>query len=402
MIVKSINEDILNSNFKHIAFAINKEGYNDSGFAGMISSKFWKELKTCGEHELGTVLSKKVGEKTFHALVCHSLKNGWGENQREIIKECFDNIPTDEPVATIAIGTGLIGLMSGADFSQIVCGMHDSNKYIQLHSQYTLESIMDICKKNHKTKGLTDAIGNGVIDENLVEYSALENNISTLDEAISVLKEFRNRGINNIYIDFNGHKLYSKNINTHKAYMLVTGMSKKDWLLYLKSETQKGKKQIEEASKHAVDNLEYVIEEGKKYIYEEKYDLWKDYCEADCKGMYHLYNAECALEIMKFIDKNGSIEEAIELMNNQGHSGYSMSLTMNIIVNFCKKGPEIYRYKYSDKMTDKLNKELEEIEKNNRLFESNEKSMCLFPVGPKREHIDFEQGPVKKLVPNIK
>lgn len=149
MIIKASGGDVFNTEAKHIAFAINKEGLNDSGFAGMVSSNYWHELAYCGFHEIGTVLSKRVGDITFHALVCHSLKEDWGSNQREVIKECFDKIPTDEPVATIAIGTGLIGILSGANFRQIICGMHESNKKIILYSQYSLDAVLN-CYEEEK------------------------------------------------------------------------------------------------------------------------------------------------------------------------------------------------------------------------------------------------------------
>ncbi len=152
MVIKTVQKDIFNTEAKHIAFAINKEGYNDAGFAGKVSSKYWNELANCGEHELGTVLSKKVGNITFHALVCHSLHDGWSDNQAEIIKECFDKIPSNgEPVATIAIGTGFVGIMTGAKFRQIVCGMHDSNQKIMLHSSYTLDAVKK-CYDEEKAK----------------------------------------------------------------------------------------------------------------------------------------------------------------------------------------------------------------------------------------------------------
>ena len=155
MVVKTVQDDIFNSEAKHIAFAVNTEGYNDAGFAGQVSSKYWNELANCGLHEIGTVLSKKVGDKTFHALVCHSLENGWGENQAEVIKECFDKIPANgEPVATIAIGTGFVGMMSGANFRQIVCGMHDSEQQILLHTGYTLEAVIN-CYNEEKGKTKT-------------------------------------------------------------------------------------------------------------------------------------------------------------------------------------------------------------------------------------------------------
>lgn len=124
--------DILNGNERRIAFAVNSEGVNDSGFAGMISRKFWPELAFIGKTELGTVLTKRVADVEYFALCCHSLKNGWGDQQR-VIKECFDAIPGDEPVASISIGTGFVGVFSGANFSLIKAGMEDSQKKIILY-----------------------------------------------------------------------------------------------------------------------------------------------------------------------------------------------------------------------------------------------------------------------------
>ena len=157
MVVKTVQDNIFNSEAKHIAFAVNAEGYNDSGFAGQVSRKYWNELANCGEHEIGTVLSKTIGDKTFHALVCHSLHGDWGENQAEFIKECFDKIPADgEPIATIAIGTGLIGMLSGANFRQIVCGMHDSTQQIMLYANYTLDDVIN-CYNEEKGNALKRA-----------------------------------------------------------------------------------------------------------------------------------------------------------------------------------------------------------------------------------------------------
>ena len=156
MIINTINEDVLKTKMHHIAFAINKEGYNDAGFAGKVSEYYWPELKNCGENELGTVLSKTVNDKTFHALVCHSLDYGWGFNQREIIRNCFNNIDTDEQIASIAIGTGFVGFMSGADIKQILCGMYDSDKQIILYSGFTLDDVINCYnEENSYTRKLT-------------------------------------------------------------------------------------------------------------------------------------------------------------------------------------------------------------------------------------------------------
>lgn len=154
MIIKTDQGDIFKTEAKHIAFAVNKEGLNDSGFAGQVSSKYWEELANCGEHEIGTVLSKTVGDKTYHALVCHSLYGNWGDDQAQIIKECFDKIPSNgDRIATIAIGTGFIGMLSGANFRQIVCGMHDSHQQIMLYSKYSLKAVID-CYNEEKGNNL--------------------------------------------------------------------------------------------------------------------------------------------------------------------------------------------------------------------------------------------------------
>ncbi|MBQ3409162.1 MAG: hypothetical protein IJH12_08175 [Clostridia bacterium] len=133
MIIMEKSGNILMGNEKRIAFAVNTQGVNDAGFAGVVSSRFWPELAHVGKTELGTVLIKEVDGIEFFALCCHSLeKDGW-KNQEEVIKKCFDAIPGDEPVASIAIGTGIIGVLSGAEFEFIKAGMQASKASIILY-----------------------------------------------------------------------------------------------------------------------------------------------------------------------------------------------------------------------------------------------------------------------------
>lgn len=129
---------------KHIAFFINSEGYNDFGLAEQVLQKYWNELANRGEHKIGTVLSKVIGEKTFHALVCYSLHDGWGKNQAHIIKELFDKITANgEPIATVLVGNKLVGMKNGANLVEMLCGMHDSEQQIILHCGYDLGAVMN-------------------------------------------------------------------------------------------------------------------------------------------------------------------------------------------------------------------------------------------------------------------
>ncbi len=124
-------QNILKSGAKHICFAINAEGRNTSGFAALIDKEHWPGLSNIGEHKLGTCITHEDNGVYYHALVCHSLEHGW-QNMREVIKQCFDAIETDEEVATIAIGTGVNGLLYRANFYDIFAGMMDSKAKITL------------------------------------------------------------------------------------------------------------------------------------------------------------------------------------------------------------------------------------------------------------------------------
>ena len=126
-ILKKINPE------RRIAFAVNTEGKNKFGFTDKIAEEYWPEIVNIGPTELGKVLTKKVDDVEFYALCCYSLINGW-KNQKEVIKKCFDSIPGNAPVAPIAIGTGLVGFLTGADFGQIRQGMEESDKQIILYS----------------------------------------------------------------------------------------------------------------------------------------------------------------------------------------------------------------------------------------------------------------------------
>jgi len=131
-----VRGDILKTSCKNIAFAVNVEGVNDAGFAGEIARRFWPELIMTGTKEMGEVLSKSVGEKTFYALVCHSLrKDGW-RNTPEVLEKCLNSlyIRGNEDIAIVLIGAGLVGQMGGADVIAILGAMARSNKRLIVYT----------------------------------------------------------------------------------------------------------------------------------------------------------------------------------------------------------------------------------------------------------------------------
>lgn len=134
MIVNRVRGDVFKTPLKHIAFAVNTEGYNDSGFAGAVSSRFWPALGNTGGNTLGEVLHHTVNGKTFHALVCHELKaNGWSRTP-QLVEKCLNSIPGNDEIAVVLMGSGLIGQMGGADVNAILKGMEASKKRVHVYS----------------------------------------------------------------------------------------------------------------------------------------------------------------------------------------------------------------------------------------------------------------------------
>lgn len=137
MIINRVRGDIFEASQKHIAFAVNTEGYNEAGFAGQVSSRIWPKLTNTGGNELGEVLTHKNSSKTYHALVCHSLEpGGWNDTPR-VVRECLDKIdvPDGEEIAVVLMGSGPVGMMQGADVEAILAGMQNSKKKLVVYTR---------------------------------------------------------------------------------------------------------------------------------------------------------------------------------------------------------------------------------------------------------------------------
>lgn len=76
------------------------------------------------------MLTHKNGNKTYHALVCHSLDSGGWNDTPRVARECLDKIdvPDDEEIAVVLMGSGPVGMMQGADVNAILAGMEQSKK----------------------------------------------------------------------------------------------------------------------------------------------------------------------------------------------------------------------------------------------------------------------------------
>ena len=198
-----------------------------------------------------------------------------------------------------------------------------------------------------------------------------------LDNAVKLLNDARAEG-RNIYIEFNGQKLYSLLDDEDSCYMKVVGTTKKEYEQEQQRLSEEWEKKEKEENAKAQSKIPYWIEEGNKLIYPQMQQEWARCVAIRAGDIYHGAELDNALEIMKALDNISGEEgliEAKKILDDAGHSGSSYGTTTRIIFTFSKRGPEFYRDIYlNNNLYDEDEKEIIEEkckkkEEENAMFE---------------------------------
>ena len=199
----------------------------------------------------------------------------------------------------------------------------------------------------------------------------------TLDDAVNRLIKERENG-NHVYLEFNGEKIYSDTVTIESAYQQICGCTKEEF----ESKQKQGyKDNSKEESKRIVDKmfevtaensirdmkmskLLFITKDGKflSYIandYIEKMSKYSAYCKEEeqenwinsirnliyASGEVDDYEIESQLhayenagKIMEQIANGKSWEEIGKITHEQGHSGMSISLLGQTMLNYSPEG----------------------------------------------------------------
>ncbi len=188
------------------------------------------------------------------------------------------------------------------------------------------------------------------------------------DKVIKALMEADKRG-EKVYFYWNGVKLHSEGMTEEKAYLDAYKTPKEEWDKMIAAIEEKERKE----SAAALAKVDGWIEEGKELIYPERSKEWEKCVNVRAHDLYHGADLEAALDIMKMLDANCTIEEAKEQFRKQDHSNNSAAVVDSIILHFSKRGPEFFKEntKYMDEeIQEILDKTIEE----NKQFEQNQMS----------------------------
>lgn len=190
-----------------------------------------------------------------------------------------------------------------------------------------------------------------------------------LDEVAKKLQVFKSAELN-VYVDFNGKKLYSLLDDLDSCYVKVTGSTKAEFDEAERLWRENYEKQEAEEKANAKKMLPTYIEQGKSLVYAQKLSDWKKCVRSRVSDLYHGKDLANAIEAMTEIDKSGDFLTAKSIIDKANHSGASYGMVMRVILNFSKKGPDFYEYmepEYSKSPETK--KVLDQIRKENEKYQ---------------------------------
>lgn len=151
-------------------------------------------------------------------------------------------------------------------------------------------------------------------------------------------------GTNLIYAMFNGHPIYSDNLDVDEIYSRVcnnTGNKQKEIELdYEKAEKEFQKKIPTLAKKYNAL--------AKGVIADDKLDQWYEIVPVRLRDIYHGMELDATLEIIKELNKatdsNNHFAEAKNIFDKQDHSGLSYGLMYAMLNMFAPNGVEFVKY----------------------------------------------------------
>lgn len=175
----------------------------------------------------------------------------------------------------------------------------------------------------------------------------LDEYLGDIDNAVKVLQEYQAKG-ESVYVEFNGHKLYSADITLDGAYKEITGQTKAEFDKTQEEWLENDKKEQAERKAQATQSIPEWLERGEKLIPADKKEAWEKYVKRSAQSELRAGDdVKQVLDIMEKISSGASQEDIKKLIGEQGHSGTSYALVRNVVKEFL--GQDIEKIESADK-----------------------------------------------------
>ena len=137
---------------------------------------------------------------------------------------------------------------------------------------------------------------------------------------------------------FNGHTITSQ-MTLDKCYRIITGESMAEFEEAVRKRAEEYERKEKELQERFPAMVEEYKEKAKGLIKEGEWDYFVKILPIRVGDLYHGMEIQSMLDIIRVLldnkeDEAAALDEAVKVFNNQGHSGCSASLVMNLVKRF--------------------------------------------------------------------
>lgn len=179
------------------------------------------------------------------------------------------------------------------------------------------------------------------MDKNYLAIDFLAGN--TIEAAVKELLKYKEKG-KLVCGDFNGVTLYSDTVTIDSAYKEITGKTKSEFDEETKQHQEKYERQQSEHKERIPELIKVWVQKGRDVLTEDKWELWDEIVPIRLSDLYEGMELGACLDIVSILNNNGTLEEAKEKIENQGHSGMSFGLVCSMVKEFSSRGKEFVDY----------------------------------------------------------
>ena len=166
---------------------------------------------------------------------------------------------------------------------------------------------------------------------------------NTIENAVNKLLNFKERGTL-VYGEFNGAILYSDTVTMDSAYKEITGKTKSEFDDKMKQHQEKRERQQKEHKEKIPELSKVWMDKGREILTEDKWDYWDKIVPVRLNDLYQGMELGACLHIVNILNNNGTLEEAKEEIESQGHSGMSFGLVCSMVKKVSERGNEFVEY----------------------------------------------------------
>lgn len=166
---------------------------------------------------------------------------------------------------------------------------------------------------------------------------------STVEEAVNELLNYKQKG-KLVCGEFNGVVLFSDLVTMDSAYQQITGKTKPEFDKSQREWKDNYDKQKKEHNERIPELSRVWMKKGREILTEDKWEYWDQIVPIRLNDLYRGMELGACLDIVNVLNNNGTLDEAKETIESQGHSGMSFGLVCAMVKEFSDRGNEFVEY----------------------------------------------------------